>query len=230
MPKKKTAQQIKKQYDKLIAVFRAFGVQSKPKVTRGVPDYSASGMKAQKALIPILQKRYESIDTTDWTVAKKVDYVLVGAQIRGWQFEHDVLAPWKKDPASYVPIDFQFGPKMHQAVPSHLLKAEHFADAADSTQRDYLTEKVRAFEEILTQAKDNLSSRSSSPKTAHTMLAVRNTPRQLATMDQFIESLTQAGNPFAAEATAARKAIKAFGQWAKQNRATRTSTMPAGSA
>jgi hypothetical protein len=35
-------------------------------------------------------------------------------------------------------------------------------------------------------------------------------------MDHFIESLTEAGNPFASEAKAARKAIKSFGQWAKQ--------------
>ena len=157
MPKRKTAQQIKTQYDKLVRVCQDIRKQSQPAVHGGVPDYSASAMKTQKALIPPLEKRYQAINITDWPLARQVDYVLVGAQIRGWQFEHDVLAPWKKDPAFYVPIDFQFGPKMHQSVPRDLLHAKHFAASTDSTQRDYLAQKVCAFEEILTQAKDRFA-------------------------------------------------------------------------
>jgi hypothetical protein len=228
MGKRKSAQQTKTQYDKLVRVVQDFRKQSQPAVHGGVPDYSVSAMKSQKALISPLEKRYQAINTTDWPLARQVDYVWVGAQIRGWQFEHDVLAPWKKDPAFYVPIDFQFGPKMHQSVPHHLLQAKHFSASTDSTQRDYLAQKVCAFGEILTQAKDNLSSRSACPKSDQTMLAARNAPRQLAMMDAFIESLAGAGNPFVDQAKSARKAIRDFGRWAKQKQTDPNFNHPSG--
>jgi len=64
---------IKTQYDKLVRVSQDFRKQSQPAVQGGVPDYSDGAMKTQMALIPPLEKRYQSINTTDWPIAKQIE-------------------------------------------------------------------------------------------------------------------------------------------------------------
>ena len=41
------------------------------------------------------------IDTAGWTVAHKVDWMIVWAEMNGYDFNHRILKPWERDPAFY---------------------------------------------------------------------------------------------------------------------------------
>ena len=49
-----------------------------------------------------VQSRLRGIDASTWSVAGKVDYLLVWAKANGMDFEHRVIRPWQKDPILYL--------------------------------------------------------------------------------------------------------------------------------
>ncbi len=100
-------------YQELLELFKEFREFQKPVMHNGVPDYTPKAMREQREELKGFQKRLHAIDPFARPVSKQVDYLLVQAEMNGLQFDHDVLQPWRRDPAFYVPITFQFGPKMH---------------------------------------------------------------------------------------------------------------------
>ena len=63
-----------------------------------VPDFSAAAMAEKFGELRTVQKRLESIDSTGWAIAQRVDYHLVRAEMNGYEFQHRVLSPWSRDP------------------------------------------------------------------------------------------------------------------------------------
>ena len=64
----------------------------------GTPRQSPHGRQP----ITDVQTRLPGIDASDWSVAGKVDYLLVWAKANGMEFEHRVTRPWQKDPILYL--------------------------------------------------------------------------------------------------------------------------------
>ena len=56
-------------YAALLGLWREFREYQKPKVTAGVPDYTAAAMSAQKARIKEFQDRLAAFDASGWPVA-----------------------------------------------------------------------------------------------------------------------------------------------------------------
>ena len=48
-----------------------------------------------------LRQQLEALDPSSWSVAGKIDYLVVWAQINGVEFEHRVTRPWERDPIFY---------------------------------------------------------------------------------------------------------------------------------
>jgi hypothetical protein len=88
----------------LVTFFRAWREFQRPPLTDGVPDYSADTMAAQHARLPEWMARLASFDTTGWTVAERVDWHVVEAEMNGLDFDHRVLRPWANNPAFYVQV------------------------------------------------------------------------------------------------------------------------------
>ena len=72
--------------------------------TDGAPDFSAATMAEKFQQFRSIQTRLESIDPEDWTIAQRVDYHLVRAEMNGYEFQHRVLSPWSRDPGFYVDV------------------------------------------------------------------------------------------------------------------------------
>jgi hypothetical protein len=91
-------------YDAFVALFAEWrGFQTPPRVA-GVPDYSVAAMKTQAAALPNWQRRLAAIDTSGWTIAQRVDWHIVRAEMAGLEFDHRVLRPWANNPAFYVTV------------------------------------------------------------------------------------------------------------------------------
>lgn len=99
----------------LVRLYDEFRTFTPPKYKAGTPDYSPEAMTEQLAGLERFQARLEAIDDGAWSVAERADYMLVLAEMRGLEFQHRVVQPWRRDPAFYSVTNLGFGPKMDGA-------------------------------------------------------------------------------------------------------------------
>lgn len=116
-------------YAALLSLYDEFRALTVPEMVRGVPDYTPAAMQRQADRLAGLQQRLRTIDDSAWPIAERVDYMVVLAEMRGLEFQHRVMQPWKRDPAFYSTTNLGFGPKMHGAfgIPELPLKGEALA-------------------------------------------------------------------------------------------------------
>ncbi|WP_426169471.1 DUF885 family protein [Sandarakinorhabdus sp. DWP1-3-1] len=81
--------------------WRAF---QKGPVRNGAPDYSPAALATQAAGLKRFQQRLAALDIAGWSVAQKIDYNLVRAEMNGLDFDLRVARPWQRDPAWYMSI------------------------------------------------------------------------------------------------------------------------------
>lgn len=91
-------------YTALVSLFKDWRAFEKPPTLKGAPDYTAVSFQKRWAAFKILQSRLNGIDTTSMSVEQKVDWMLVWAEMNGYDFNHRVLKPWNRDPAFYKTI------------------------------------------------------------------------------------------------------------------------------
>lgn len=113
-------------YAALLSLYDEFRALTVPEMAHGVPDYTPAAMQRQAERLAGLQQRLRAIDDGAWPIAERVDYMVVLAEMRGLEFQHRVMQPWKRDPAFYSTTNLGFGPKMHGAfgIPELPLKGD----------------------------------------------------------------------------------------------------------
>jgi len=89
-------------YEDLADFFEAWREFRVPPRVDGVPDFSSEAISKQWAEFPAWRNAHESFDIDEWPVSQQVDWHLVRAELNGLQYDHEVLKPWKRDPAYYT--------------------------------------------------------------------------------------------------------------------------------
>ena len=137
-------------YADLLALYEEFRAFVPPPMIKGVPDYSPAAMARHYAGLKAFEARLKAIDDSGWPVSQRVDYMVVLAEMRGLEFQHRVVEPWKRDPAFYSTTNLGFGPKMHGAlaIPKLPLAKREAAE---------FKAKLEAVPAALRQAKANLT-------------------------------------------------------------------------
>src|SRR5262245_57072178 len=74
-------------YEDLVTLFAQWRTFQKPPLVDGIFDYSAPAMAKQHRELAVYQQRLAAIDTSGWTVAQRVDYHLIKAEMNGLDFE-----------------------------------------------------------------------------------------------------------------------------------------------
>jgi hypothetical protein len=85
-----------------VAIDAELGNLREPQTLDGVPQFGPEAMQNRASAIETLQGRLAQIDPSAWSVAGKVDYLLVWARANGMEFEHRVTRPWQRDPIFYL--------------------------------------------------------------------------------------------------------------------------------
>ncbi len=137
-------------YAALVALYNEFRAFVPPPMVKGVPDYSPATMARHYAELQRFEARLAAIDDSAWPIPQRVDYMVVLAEMRGLEFQHRVMQPWKRDPAFYSTTNLGFGPKMHGAIAIPRLPI-----AKDKAEA--LAAKLNAVPEALRQARANLT-------------------------------------------------------------------------
>ncbi len=145
-------------YEDLLALWKEFREFQKPRVTGGVPDYTAAAMAAQKSGIRGFRDRLAAIGPAGWPVERRVDFEIVKAELNGLDFDHRVLRPWSRIPGFYAVIQtsepdvpLREGPEIHGVL--DLWKLEF---PLGESGWAVLREKLAAIPAVLAQAKKNL--------------------------------------------------------------------------
>ncbi len=143
----------------LTQLFTEWREFQRPRMVNGVPDYSPAAMKQQYAGLKKWQQRLAALNITGWTVAEKVDYNLVRAEMNGLDFDHRVLRPWARNPFFYRAIfasesdtPLHEGPHVYGAL--ELWTYKFPLSPADT---DEILTKLSAIPRLLTQAKSHLT-------------------------------------------------------------------------
>jgi len=201
-------------YEDLLSFWREFREFQKPKVTAGVPDYTAAAMAAQKSRLKEFQDRLAAFDPMTWPVARRVDYEVIRAEINGLEFDHRVLRPWSRIPVFYAVIQtsehdvpLREGPEIHG-----VLNLWQLTFPLDEKSHALVREKLSAIPAILAQAKTNLVE-----DTADLwLLGIRQKGRESAALESLGKRMSAMHPDLVPLAEQARAAVDEFRGWLEE--------------
>lgn len=189
-------------YDRLLTLYQNFRDLAVPVVRDGVPDYSPAAIQAQAASLQKLRAQLDNIDDSAWPIPRRVDYMLLLAEMRGLDFMHRVMRPWERDPAFYSSTNLGFGPKMHGAMRIPALPLS--ADDADE-----LRGKLAAVPAIYRSARENLTD----PRGDLARLAIEQKRIERNVYTRLSEGLAASDPGLSALAASAAEAAEGFMRW-----------------
>jgi len=146
-------------YQSFVLLFKEWRSFEKPPMRNGAPDYTAETFNKRLAGFKKLQSSLNAIDTSAWSVEHKVDWVLVWAEMNGYDFNYRILKPWQRDPAFYKTIWTE-----RSDVPAHEGPTNHavidiwkYLFPLSASEKIKLIEQLKVIEPLNEQAKLNLT-------------------------------------------------------------------------
>lgn len=146
-------------YQDLVALFKEWRTFEAPPLLDGAPDYTAATFEQRWPQFGELQAKLLSIDTANWSIANKVDWMIVWAEMNGYDFNHRILKPWVRDPAFYKSVW-----TYRSDVPAHEGPTHHgttelwtYAFPLSQTERERLLSDLKVITPLNAQAKKNLT-------------------------------------------------------------------------
>jgi hypothetical protein len=146
-------------YEDLVTLFKEWRTFEKPPVREGAPDYTEATFKTRWSEFEGLRKKLKSIDTTAWTIPNQVDWMIVWAEMNGYDFNHNILKPWVRDPAYYKSVwTYKSDVPAHEG-PTHHATTElwTYEFPLSSEERLRLINDLRVIPPLNAQAKQNLT-------------------------------------------------------------------------
>jgi len=195
-------------YQDLIKLFNEFRNFVKPKMVKGVPDYSSQAMSEQYEGLKKFQKRLADFDISRWPPSQQVDYYLVWAEMNGLEFYHRVQRPWWRDPCFYLQSQAGAGP----VFSSELEIPRNFPLTEDEIKD--LKDKLEAVPNIYKSAKENLTEASGDLAA----IALHFLPEEIDIYNSLSDQLAKYHPDLAPYAAEARTAVKDYGQWLQENK------------
>ncbi|MEM1258694.1 MAG: hypothetical protein AAGH81_09200 [Bacteroidota bacterium] len=93
-----------KRYEDLVGLFHEWRTFENPPKLEGAPDYTKATFEKRWPAFKALQQKLIQIDTTAWPIDQQVDWMIVWAEMNGYDFNSRVLKPWERDPAFYKSV------------------------------------------------------------------------------------------------------------------------------
>jgi len=146
-------------YASIVALFKDWRAFEKPPLLKGAPDYTTISFNKRWAAFKTLQSRLNSIDTTSLPVEQKVDWMLVWAEMNGYDFNHRVLKPWNRDPAFYKTIFTERSDVPAHEGPTHhaIVDLWKYSFPLSNADKNMLMDQLKVIMPLNEQAKLNLT-------------------------------------------------------------------------
>ena len=146
-------------YTSLVSLFKDWRAFEKPSLLKGAPDYTALNFNKRWPAFKLLQSKLNRIDTSSWTIEHKVDWMLVWAEMNGYDFNHRVLKPWNRDPAFYKTIFTERSDVPAHEGPTHhaIIDVWKYTFPLSMAEKNNLINQLKVIEPMNEQAKLNLT-------------------------------------------------------------------------
>lgn len=146
-------------YAALTDLFEDWRAFERPPEHEGAPDYRAATFTARQPDFALLEARLMAMDTTGWTIAQRVDWHLVRAEMNGYDFNRRILKPWERDPAYYKTVwTYRSDVPAHEGPTHHAtLELWTYDFPLSSAERDRMLADLAVIPALNTQARENLT-------------------------------------------------------------------------
>ncbi len=146
-------------YKDLVTLFKDWREFENPPLKDGAPDYTVATFESRWPTFQGLQKQLMAIDTAGWPIDKKVDWSIVWAEMNGYDFNHNILKPWVRDPAFYKSLWTS-----RSDVPAHEGPTHHgtteiwtYSFPLTAAEKQRLLNDLAVIPPLNEQAKENLT-------------------------------------------------------------------------
>ncbi|WP_445385321.1 hypothetical protein ACT6NV_00465 [Robiginitalea sp. IMCC44478] len=92
------------EYKDLVLLFQDWRQFENPPLFEGAPDYRQQTFDKRRPEFQALRSRLQQIDTANWDIPQQVDWMIVWAEMNGYDFNERILKPWQRDPAFYKSV------------------------------------------------------------------------------------------------------------------------------
>ena len=149
----------KSSYEDLLTLFKVWRSFERPPLKDGAPDYTKDTFTKRWPLFKDLRRKLNEIDTLNWTIPQRVDWMLVWAEMNGYDFNHRVLKPWERDPAYYKSVwNYRSDVPAHEGPTHHAtLELWTYSFPLSKEERKRLLKDLRVIPPLNEQAQQNLT-------------------------------------------------------------------------
>ena len=146
-------------YEDLVNLYKEWRAFEKPPVREGAPDYTAATFEKRWPEFKALQQQLLSMDTTEWSTEEQIDWHLVWAEMNGYDFNHNILKPWVRDPTFYKSLYMSRSDVPAHEGPTHHMTTEiwTYSDPVTPEEKPKLLADLAVIPALNEQAKLNLT-------------------------------------------------------------------------
>lgn len=146
-------------YEDLVELFKEWRTFENPPKLDGAPDYRKETFDARWSGFKELQNRLLAIDTTNWSIPKQVDWMVVWAEMNGYDFNHNILKPWVRDPAFYKCVwTYKSDVPAHEGPTNHgTTELWTYDFPLSMSERERLINDLKVIPSLNQQAQQNLT-------------------------------------------------------------------------
>ena len=146
-------------YQELVALFNDWRAFENPPKKDGAPDYTKETFQNRHSDFQFLQKRLLAFDTTGWPIPEKADWMIVWAEMNGYDFNYRVLKPWERDPAFYKAVWMYRSDVPAHEGPTHHATTEvwTYDFPLDPQSREKFLSELKVIVPLNKQARQNLT-------------------------------------------------------------------------
>jgi hypothetical protein len=146
-------------YQDLVQLFHNWRAFENPPLREGAPDYTAETFKKRWPEFLAHQDQLKAIDTTNWPIEHIVDWMVVWAEMNGYDFNHNILKPSVRDPAFYKNVwTYKSDVPAHEGPTNHgTTELWTYEFPLSNPERTRLLNDLKVIPPFNTQAKQNLT-------------------------------------------------------------------------
>ncbi len=146
-------------YKNLVQLFLDWRQFERPPMLDGAPDYTAKTFVKRYHSFHQYRKRLDEININNLSVAEKIDWSIVSAEMNGFDFNHRILQPWSRDPAFYKSIWMHKSDVPAHEGPSHhaLIELWSYTFPLTKSEENRLITELGIIAPLMKQAKINLT-------------------------------------------------------------------------
>ena len=146
-------------YKDLIDLFDEWREFENPPLLNGAPDYTEIRFQKDQKKFNKLQNSLYNFDIKNWSISNQIDWYIVKAEMNGYEFNYNVLKPWKRDPAFYQTIWMnQSDVPAHEGPTNHgVLEFWMYDLPLNNQSKEKLLKEILSITPFLIQARSNLT-------------------------------------------------------------------------